>query len=90
MPVTKYYSIHPDIGKRAYSEISEQISPQAFYALDLMRRPSNSKRLTFEQIENMSLDARRFHTGALLKRCLLELEKANFLIVQERDTAEAE
>jgi len=83
MPATKYYSINPDIGQRRYSEIAGQISPQALYTFDLVRKLPASEPLTFEQIERASLNAKRFHTGALLERCLVELEQAKCLIVEE-------
>jgi hypothetical protein len=90
MPVTNYYSITPDIGLRRYSEIADQISPQALYTLDLMRRLPDPAPFTFVQIERASLDANRFHTGALLERCLVELVGAKCLIVEELDTARAD
>jgi hypothetical protein len=84
MPVTTYYSITPDIAQRRYSEIAGRVSPQALYTFDLIRELPACGPLTFEQIERASLNARRFHTSALLERCLLELEKAECLTVEVR------
>jgi hypothetical protein len=90
MSVTKYYSFHSEIEKCSYSELANQITPQAFYVFELLRRHSVSAPFTFEQIERASLNARRFHTGALLERCLLELEQAKCLVVEERHTAKSD
>jgi hypothetical protein len=82
MPVTKYYLINPDIGQRRYSETAGQISPQALHTFDLIRNLPARGPFTFEQIERASLNAKRFHTGPLLERCLVELVQAKCLTVE--------
>jgi hypothetical protein len=90
MPVTKYYSFPPEVDNRSYSEIADQVSPQGLYTFNLMRSFPDPGPYTFEQIERASLNARRFHTGALLETCLLELEQAKCLIIEERHTASSD
>jgi hypothetical protein len=86
MSATKYYSLN-QFAKGRYRELADQLSQQAFYAFDLLLGHSESAPFTFEQIEEISLKAKRFHTGVLLEKCLLELEQAKCLIVEERSRA---
>ena len=88
MSATKYYSLNLEFARGRYRELADQLSQQAFYALDLLLGYSDAAPFIFEQIEEISLKAKRFHTGALLEKCLLELEQAKCLVVVERNSAE--
>jgi len=81
MPSEIAYSLHPAIdGKK----IHDQVSVQAFYVFDLLFAHRDAAPFTFEEIDKLSLEARRFHTGRLLRQCLAELVKAKALVVVRR------
>jgi hypothetical protein len=81
MPSKIAYSLHPGVD---IERIHDQVSVQAFYTLDLLFEHRDAAPFTFEEIDKLSLDARRFHTGRLLRKCLAELVKAKALVVVRR------
>jgi hypothetical protein len=84
MPSQKWYSFHPSNGKHHFRDVHDQVSIQAYYAFELLNRHRVEAPFTFEQIEKISLAARRFHSGEMLKKCLSQLVTAKALIVETR------
>jgi hypothetical protein len=80
MPSQEWHSFHPGLEKHRISAIYNKVSVQAFYAFDLIYTHRDAAPFTFGQINTMSMEARRFHTGELLKKCLLQLVDARALV----------
>ena len=78
MPSTIAYSLPPDIDIK---KIHNQVSIQAFYTFDLLFEHRDAVPFSLEEIDKLSVKARRFHTGQLLRRCVAELVKAKALVV---------
>lgn len=74
------YSFCPGIG---VPQVHGLVSKQAYYTFELMHEHRDSAPFTLDEIELLSLKARRFHTGQLLKRCLAELVAVEALAVQK-------
>ena len=85
MPPAQRYLLDPGIDKRRFKQIHDQVSVQSFYAFELVFAHRGGAPFSFEQIEKMSQDAKRFHTGRLLEYCLSELVEARALVVENED-----
>ena len=69
MSSSERYPFCPGIAKR---QVHELVSTQAYYTFELMEQHRDAAPFSFEEIEHLSLKARRFHTGRLLEQCLAE------------------
>ena len=87
MTAAKQYSFHPAIGERRYSDIADQVSIMAMHVFILMRDQRHLTPLSFEQIETIIQDAGHFPATPVLRQCLLELEQAKCLVVEEQRNA---
>lgn len=86
MSSSERYPFCPGIAKR---QVHELVSTQAYYTFELMEQHRDAAPFSFEEIEHLSLKARRFHTGRLLEQCLAELVAAKALITSKRSVGES-
>jgi len=81
---------------RRYCDISDQVSVLAMHIFCLMRDKRylapfiyDGTPFCFAEIERLTQDAGHDPSDAKLRQCLLELERARALVVEERPAARA-
>lgn len=88
------FSFYPEVGKLRYCDIADQVSVLAMHIFCLMRDKRylapftyDDAPFSFAEIERLTRDAGHDPSEAKLWQCLLELERARALVVEEQSPA---